>query len=184
MIFVTHSTSCQFEYFISIVFCFIQLMFHSSDFQIVEIVHVYPLFFKNWTMVAANHYSCTCVQLCHDLKCLWLLTYISPIYITLCALTLWPLNYSWCKSFLVSSYAMPWSASDCWHIALISARFHQCVLQLKSWKSKTQGGKCRYQDPNKAIAYHGPTMARWGYYLKAIWQYSMWQYKGNAGNVA
>lgn len=73
--------------------------------------------------------------------------YILPIYITLCALTLWPLNYSWCKSFLVSSYAMPCSASDCWHIALISARFHQCVLQLKSWKSKTLGKNVGIKTP-------------------------------------
>lgn len=129
---------------------FIQPMFHSGDFQIVEIVHVcYPLCY-----IKLNHSGCKSLQLYLCPAMPWLempLTayiYIT-LYITLCALTLWPLNYSWCKSFLVSSYAMPWSASDCWHIALISARFHQCVLQLKSWKSKTQGKNAGIKTPTK-----------------------------------
>lgn len=62
-----------------------------------------------------------------------------PVCISLCAVTLWPLNNSGRKSFLESSFATTWRASSRWHPALVTARFHQHVLQLKTSKSKTPG---------------------------------------------
>lgn len=40
-------------------------------------------------------------------------------------------------------------------------------------KEQHPGARCEYQDLNKAGAYHETTTGRRGYYLKAIWQYSM-----------
>ncbi|KAK1887444.1 hypothetical protein KUDE01_028233, partial [Dissostichus eleginoides] len=40
-------------------------------------------------------------------------------------------------------------------------------------KEQNPGARCGYQDLNKAGAYHETTTGRQGYYLKAIWQYSM-----------
>lgn len=51
-------------------------------------------------------------------------------------------------------------------------------------KEQNPGARCGYQDLNRAMAYQGPPIARWDYYLKAIWQYSMWRYRGNACIVA
>lgn len=83
------------------------------------------------------------VHLTGDIYCM----VYDPYNITLCAVTLWPQNNSGRKSFLESSFATTWSASSRWHPALVTARFHQHVLQLKTSKSKTLGEQAGIKTP-------------------------------------
>lgn len=137
--------------------------------------------FENWS----NQYNCTCAQLCYDLKCLWLLTYIyiTHIYYPLCFDSLTAkLQLVQIISCVQLCHALQclWLLTYCPHLCKVSPMCPPAEIL----KEQNTGEKCGYQDPNIAMAYHGPTMARWGYYLKAIWQYSMWQYRANAGKVA
>lgn len=97
-----------------------------------------------------NRLNYTCVKLCHDLKCIWLLTYIYiwPIYILPFVLWLFDRRTTVGAShFMSPAFAATWSASDCWHPAPVTARFRQYVLQPKSSKSKTLGREVGVKTP-------------------------------------
>lgn len=115
----------------------------------------------------------------------WHILYgIWPIYITLCAVTLWPQSNSGHKSFLESSFATTWSASSRWHPALVTARFRQHVLQLKTSKSKTLGKQAGIKTPTMHWHIVGqPWLAE-----VTVWELSANiacdSRRANAGNVA
>lgn len=64
----------------------------------------------------------------------------------------------------------------CPHHCKVSPRYPPA----ETHKEQSPQARWEYQDLNKAAAYHGPTMTRWGYHLNAFWRNSIWQCRGNA----